>query len=138
MNQTKPRITPRSFFLQLAAVGAFYISAVSFITLLFQYVDVLFPDQLNSYYYDPYSAGIRWAIAALIVIFPLYIWLQRTINNDLEREPEETSGLRKWLTYFTLFIAGITIVVDLICLITLFLGGQITTRFVLKALVVLA
>ena len=37
----------------------------------------------------------------------------------------------------TLFIAGITIVVDLIVLINTFLGGELTTRFVLKVLAVL-
>lgn len=138
MNQTRPRITPRSFFLQLAAVAAFYVSAVSFIALLFQYIDALFPDQLQ-YYYNAYSGGIRWAIAALIVIFPTYIWLQRTANNDLEREPEgESQGLRRWLIYLTLFAAGLSIIIDLISLINVFLGGELTARFVLKALSVLA
>ena len=46
-------------------------------------------------------------------------------------------GVRKWLTYLTLFIAGVTIITDLIILINTFLGGEITARFAFKVLAVL-
>tara|TARA_B100000315_G_scaffold259311_1_gene314859 strand:+ start:138 stop:827 length:690 start_codon:yes stop_codon:yes gene_type:complete len=42
-------------------------------------------------------------------------------------------GVRKWLLYITLFIAGATLVGDLIAIINTFLGGELTTRFLLKA-----
>lgn len=46
-------------------------------------------------------------------------------------------GLRRWLTYLTLFLTGIAIATDLIVLINSFLSGEITNRFVLKVVVVL-
>jgi hypothetical protein len=46
--------------------------------------------------------------------------------------------LRKWLVYFTLFISAITIIIDLVALIYNFLGGDLTTPFVLKVCAVLA
>ena len=42
----------------------------------------------------------------------------------------------QWLIYFTLFIAGVSIIVDLIILVNTFLGGEITIRFGLKILAV--
>src|SRR3989344_2032541 len=131
------KVTPRIFFLYLTAMATLYVSAVSLLVLWFQYIDVLFPDALDQYY-DPYSSAIRYAIASLIIIFPLYLFFTRLINQSIRREPESRDlWIRKWLIYITLFVAGITLVVDLVVLVNTFLGGEITTRFVLKALAVL-
>ena len=48
----------------------------------------------------------------------------------------QRSRIRKWLTYISLVIAGCTLVGDGISLVYNFLGGDLTTRFVLKSLVV--
>ena len=81
---------------------------------------------------------MRWSIASLIIVFPLYIFLSRFINKDLVGNPlKKNLGVRKWLTYLTLFIAGVTIITDLIILINTFLGGEITARFAFKVLAVL-
>ncbi|MEK7154091.1 MAG: hypothetical protein AAB792_00850, partial [Patescibacteria group bacterium] len=41
---------PKDVFINLLSVAALYASIVSFIALIFQYVNVLFPDPLNFYY----------------------------------------------------------------------------------------
>src|SRR3989344_1090537 len=52
--------------------------------------------------------------------------------------PEKNNlSIRKWLIYITLFVAGIAVLGDLIVVLNIFLGGELTTRFVLKILVVL-
>jgi hypothetical protein len=133
----KVRTTPKDFFLHLGIIVALYVSAVSLINLLFGIVDILHPDAL-SYYYDPYSTAIRWSIASLVIFFPVYIFLGWLFNRELVVNPEKKSvGIRRWLTYFTLFITGLTIVIDLVVLLNSFLGGEISTRFVLKVLAVL-
>lgn len=140
MQQTmKVKMTPKDFFLYLGAMVALYVSAVSFLTLLFQYINVLFPDPLESgYYYDPYSSSIRFAIASIFVIFPAYIFLTRLLNSDLRTHPEKSDlWIRKWLIYITLFVGSIAILVDLVMLINTFLGGELTTRFILKVVAVL-
>ena len=72
-------------------------------------------------------------MASLIIIFPLFILFTRLVNNDVRINPEKREGkLRKWLIYITLFIGGVTIAGDLIALINTFLGGELTTRFLLK------
>lgn len=137
MEPQKIKLSPKDFFLYIGAMVTLYASAVAFINLWFEYSNNLFPDALQPYQ-DPYSTLIRIALAALLVIFPLYLFLTRINNQDIRRNPDKRSlPLRKWLIYLTLFIAGITIVVDLITLINYFLGGDITARFVSKVAVVL-
>jgi len=134
----KAKTTAKDFFLYLAAVITLYASVISLISLLFTVINTAFPDKL-AYYTDPYSYGLRIAVATLIVIFPLYLVLMRLVNRDIEMRPERRDiGVRRWLTFLTLFLTGAAIVTDLIVLINTFLGGEISTRFVLKVLVVLA
>lgn len=133
----KIKTTPKDFFLQLGVMAALYVSAVSLINLLFQTIDYAFPDAL-AYYGDPYSGGIRIAIASLVIIFPLFIFLSRLNGKDFATWPEKRElPIRRWLIYLTLFVAGIAVVVDLIALVNTFLSGEITTRFALKILSVL-
>lgn len=140
-NSTQPmgsiRMTPKDFFLQVGIMVALYVSAVSLINLLFQTINYAFPDKL-AYYGDPYSTGIRWAIASLIIIFPLFLVLSRLAARGFAQEPGKRElAIRKWLIYLTLFVAGIAVIVDLIALVNTFLSGEITMRFALKVLTML-
>lgn len=129
--------TPRDFFLYLFSIGTLYFSAVTFITLLFQYINHFFPSP-NAYYYDGTNPAMRFAISALIVAVPLYIFVTRWLNNDLDRNPaKQDFWVRRWLIYITLFATAVTMVVDLVVLLNYFLGGDFTIRFGLKVLSVL-
>ncbi|MCL5017531.1 MAG: DUF5671 domain-containing protein [Patescibacteria group bacterium] len=130
--------SPKYFFLHLLAIIALYMSAAGLITLLFQYINVLFPDPLAYSNYNGIASAIRYAMASLIIIFPVYIFISRMLYREYLAEPEKREyRFRKWLVYFTLFAAGITIITDLIVLIYNFLGGDLSSRFILKILVVL-
>lgn len=135
------KVTPKDFFLWAGAMVALYGSVISFITLLFAYINHAFPDALSGdmyYYYDPYSGAIRFAMASLIVLVPLTIVLLQLIRRDIVRDSGKADlWIRRWALFLTLFIAGATMAIDLITLINYFLGGEITTRFVLKVAVVL-
>lgn len=134
---TKIKMSPKDFFLYVGVMVTLYWSVVSLIMLWFEYINRLFPDPLQAYI-DPFSGAIRFAMASLIVIFPLYIGLTRYLNQGIRKHPEKKElGIRKWLIFLTLFVAGVTVVIDLIVLINVFLGGDLTTRFVLKVFVVL-
>jgi hypothetical protein len=138
--ETKLRTTPRDFFLHLGTIVTLYISSVSLLTLLFQIIYYRFPDALAGAYfgYDPYSGAVRMAIASLVIAFPLFWLISWILNRDYISMPEKKAlGVRRWLVYFTLFIAGVTIMIDLIVLINTFLGGEVTARFALKVLAVL-
>ncbi|MBI5470016.1 hypothetical protein HY968_01690 [Candidatus Kaiserbacteria bacterium] len=133
----KPKVTPKDFFLWAGAMIALYVSVFSLLALLFSYIDRAYPDALN-YNYDPYSSGMRFAIASLIVLFPLFLYLMRLVRKDISRDASKSElWIRRWALVLTVFIAGATVAGDLIALINYFLGGDLTTRFVLKVVVVL-
>jgi len=59
------------------------------------------------------------------------------IARQVGRDPvKRASPVRKWLTYLTLFIAATVLIGDLITLVYNALGGELTTRFLLKVLTV--
>jgi hypothetical protein len=133
----KTKAGPKDFFFWAGAMIALYVSVFSLLALIFNYIDVAFPDSLNAYF-DPYSAGIRIAIASLIVMFPVFLILMHFIRRDIaQNEARKQFWVRRWALVLTIFLAGLTVVVDLITLINTFLGGEVTTHFILKILVVL-
>ena len=135
--ENKIKTAPKDFFVFIGSMIALYASAVSLLNLLFEIINASFPDALN-FSYDRFSSGMRWSIASLLIVFPIYIFLSWFINKDLTDNPlKKNLGIRKWLTYLTLFVAGVTIITDLIMLINTFLGGEITARFAFKILAVL-
>lgn len=135
--QEKVKMNAKDFFLHIASMVALYAAAIALLTLLFQAIDAAFPDQLYQYY-DYYSSGIRFAIATLIIVFPLFLVLSYVIARGYKVEPlKRELGIRKWLTFLTLFVAGAVVIGDLIALLNKFLGGEITSRFAYKVLAVL-
>ncbi len=133
-----PRSTAKDVFSHLFAIVTLYVSVVSFIILGFQYIDVTFPDALSFYYTGALDA-IRGAMASIIVMWPAFVGISWLMQKDAKADPEKREiSIRKWLMYLTLFVTAITIVIDLITLVNYFLNGEITTRFILKVLVVLA
>ena len=133
------KTTPKDFFLNFSTMITLYVSVVSLLTLLFQYINVLFPDPLDSrYLYQGYSGEIRLAIASLIIISPLYLFLSRHLLIDIRTHSEKKDlGVHKWLVYLTLFIGSIAIVADLVVLINTFLNGELSSRFIWKVLAIL-
>jgi hypothetical protein len=131
------KVTPKDFFIWIGAMVALYGSAVALIALLFEYINHAFPDPL-AFYTDPFSDPIRFAMASLIVLVPVAIVLMGLIRKDIGRMPDKADlWVRRWALVLTVFIAGATVVGDLITLINYFLGGDLTTRFILKVVVVL-
>jgi len=137
MDDAAQKISPKNVFLNLLAIMTLYISAGSFIALMFQHINYFFPDVLTDYRPD-LAAGLRWAIAALLIIFPTHMVVSWLLQKEFARSPvERERRLRKWLLYFTLFAAALLIIGDLVTLIYYFLGGDLSTRFILKVFAVL-
>jgi hypothetical protein len=127
---------PRDVFSHLLAIIFLYVIIFNFGALLFHYIDFAFPDFARGDYFNRQS--LRFPIAILVVVFPLYVWLTAFLQGELVKIPEKRDlKVRKWLLYFTLFLTTIVIVADLVSLIFRFLNGDFTIRFLLKVLVVL-
>ena len=128
---------PKDVFMHLLSMIALYISSGSLIAILFQYINLYFPDPLQPIYYSSVAGTIRWTMASLIIIFPIYLAVMNLLNHDYAANPEKRElKIRKWLVYFTLFIAAIIISTDLVTLVYNFLGGDLTARFILKIITV--
>lgn len=131
----RAKAEPKDVFLHLLSIVTLYASAVAFLVMIFQYINVLIPDPLMRGFYQlqSYYGSIRWSISSLIVIFPVYVWAGYYLNKIYSLEPEKRNlRIRKWLLNFTVFAAALIIIGDLVTLIYNFLGGDITSRFVLK------
>jgi len=134
---TVKRNIPRDLFLHLLAIVTLYWSAVSFTTLLWQFINNFFPDVLNTNYLG-ITELIRFGVSSLIIVFPVFILDSWYLNKIYRRESVvRESKIRKWLIYLTLFVAALVIIGDLVGTINMLLGGEVTIRFILKALSVL-
>lgn len=118
------------------------IVATALGTLFFQIINITFPDALdttNWYSESQAMSSIHYAIAALIIGYPLYFLAMRLwFRKFREDEGRTESKLSKWLTYLVLLVTAVTIVGDLITVVFTLLQGEITVRFFLKALTILA
>lgn len=134
--QPVKRNLPRDVFSHLFAIVTLYWSAISFITLCWQYINYFFPDVL--YYSYGYTGAMRFALASLVIVFPLFILVSWFLNKVYTRESGvRESKIRKWLIYLTLFITALVIIGDLVFTVNTFLNGEITARFILKAFSIL-
>ena len=131
--------TAKHFVLQLGSIITLYLSAAFLITLLFSVINLNFPDTLESYWeIESSSSSVRLSIAMLLVFFPTYLVLTRRVNMLRRQETNSTYlGLTKWLMYLSLLVGGGIILGDLVAIILAFLEGELTMRFILKALVLL-
>jgi hypothetical protein len=131
----RPYLSAREAFLYLVMFTTLYLSAYHLGELLFELINRHFPDAAM-----PYQNGrienIRWSVATIIIAFPVFLLLSAKIHRELARQViKRQSAMRRWLTYLTLFVAAVVVIVDLITLVDSVLGGEITLRFVLKVLV---
>ncbi|MCC5887924.1 MAG: hypothetical protein JJT88_15930 [Gammaproteobacteria bacterium] len=127
--------SPREAFLYLVAFSTLYLSAWHFGSLLFHFVDLLFPDPAEGVWRGEFARGrLRWAVAVLLVAFPVFLLVSRQILRELD--PARAGGVGRWLTWLTLFIATLVLLGNLATLIYQLLGGALTLRFLLKVLVV--
>lgn len=134
----RAQVSARDAFWYLLMFGTLYTSAFYLGDLLFGFVNRAFPDDLA--FNDPseyVETGIRWATAALIVAFPVFLFTAWKTGKEVAADPtRRNSAIRKWLTYITLLVAAAAIVIDGITLVFNVLSGELTLRFILKVLVV--
>jgi len=111
---------------------------IGFGNLAFDLIDRWLADSVFSQNQILEAYSVTWSLAALIVAFPLYLLISRAVVRETAAHPEKLdSGIRKWLTYMALVIAAGVFMGDLITVLASLLRGEVTSRFLAKALVVL-
>jgi O-antigen/teichoic acid export membrane protein len=137
----KPYLSAREAFMYLVLFSTLYVSAFNVGSLLFEMIERAFPDtavQRPDYVgYDFSRERVRWAVASLIVSFPVFLFMSRLLARAVGEDPNKrNSKVRRWLTYLTLFVSAGVLIGDLTMMIYNFLGGELGIRFALKAAVV--
>jgi len=130
--------TAKNFVLQLGSLIALYISLSAIATVAFGIINIGFPDEVwSTWRYTGAQDQIRFGIALLIVAFPTYLVLTRLVNQARRKAKGAYLTLTKWLIYLSLLVGGGILLGDFVAVIWTFLNGEITVRFILKALTLL-
>lgn len=128
----RPYLSARDAFMYLVLFSTLYVSAYHLGSLVFTFIERAFPDAAataNEYVVDYTRQRMRWSLASLIVAFPVFVAVSRSLDREIRRDPTKRSSMvRRWLTYLTLFLAAIALVADVISLVYYFLGGELTDR----------
>ena len=134
----QPYLSARDAFLYLLMFTTLYASAFSLGQLIFEFISQAFPDPAaDSFSMASTRETIRWSVSYLVVAFPVFFGISRLIGRDVAADPSKrASRVRRWLTYLTLFIAAAVLIGDVTSLVYNLLGGELTVRFLLKALTV--
>src|SRR5687768_11416310 len=94
----RAQLSARDAYWYLLMFGALYMSAFYLGDLLFGFINLAFPDDLS--YTDRaefVERGIRWATAALIVAFPVFLYAAWKVGRQIAADPtRRNSALRKW------------------------------------------
>ena len=123
-------------FYYLLSFAALIFVGVSVGMIVYSTINKTVPDALNSFI-GSYDAQLKFAISALIIATPIFYFLSSLIIKGLRKgEIEKDSGVRRWLTYFILLVSSLIILGVLISVINSFLSGELTSRFILKAITV--
>ena len=122
------------YLLAFLTLGTWTISLGSVFFLL---IENRFPDPLEPLRTFDFDS-IANNLAALIVAFPIYVFVSWIIAKSVRENPERLeSGVRKWLTYLAMLLVAATLICDLGTFLAYFLRGGLTVRFVLKVVTIL-
>ncbi len=128
----------RDAFLYLLSFSTLATWTSALGSMLFQFIDRWIPDPVSSDQIYGVRTAVTWQMASIAVAFPIFLLVMRTILREAQDRPERLqSGVRKWLTYIALLLTAGTMICDLIWFLNYFLTGELTSRFVLKALTVM-
>lgn len=131
------RNAPKEVFLQVLSMTTLYLTVINVLQILWQALNKWLPDALEMEYgYSAFSNGvIQFALASFIVSFPVFLVTTLALKKMYgENQESATSKLRRYLTYITLFIGSLVMIGDVIAIVTTYLSGELTVRFLLKAL----
>jgi hypothetical protein len=128
----------RDAFFHLLAFCTLAAWTISLGSLLFTLIEQAFPDAVTSVRREIFvMQSIATEIASLLIAFPVYLLVSRSIVRETARRPGVSeSGVTRWLTWLALLIAAGIIIGDLITFVAWLLRGELSVRFVLKVIVV--
>jgi hypothetical protein len=120
------------YLLSLISLGAM---ALGLGIIVFEVLDKVFVDVSNSYFS---MQALKTAFSTLIISTPIYYLCSYLLSKSIRKEDLSLeSSLRKWLIYLILLVTSIVMLVWLVSILNSFLNGEMTIKFILKALTAL-
>lgn len=105
------------------------------VQLCFSLIDIWLTESAAQSYVN--AGSIRWSVATLIVVAPLFLWLHIRAERLSRDDPgHRRAPLRKRFGAIALFIAALVLLGDTVAVVFALLNGDLTAQFVAKALVV--
>jgi succinate dehydrogenase hydrophobic anchor subunit len=132
-----PYVSAKEAFLYLLMFAMLYTAAFNLASLIFNLINLAMPDPAMAPRDQFTRVAIRWSASAVIVSFPVFVYLAVLAARSVRRDPtKRASKVRRWVTYLTLLIAATALICDVTVLVYDLLGGEQTTRGLLKFLTV--
>lgn len=136
----KPVRFARETYLYLMQITSYVVSAIAFLILWFQYLNIWLPDNITDYSYAQNSARdlIRIGLSMLIVSVPILLLVSRSIRRYEAAVPDAPlNSTKQGALYFGAFVASVVAAVTLMATVYTGLNGEATLRFLLKVLAIL-
>lgn len=136
--ETKTKTKALDVFVYLGIAISLVWSVTNLLQIVFTAIDRKFIDIINTgVYVDVYNSDVRFAVASLVVMFPIFLGLSWYVAKDLKKFLYKRDlMIRKTMMYLTLFITICTLIGTLVSVIYTYLGGNLSTSFGLKALAI--
>ncbi|MCE0506798.1 DUF5671 domain-containing protein [Roseivivax sp. GX 12232] len=132
-----PALGAREAFLYALMFLSLGVSIGYLVTLGFSLIGRWFPDPADAPRYGGFSGTMRWAIANLVIFVPLFLLLDRRMVTNRQGDPAGArSRSRAWLGHVLLLLAAAALIGDAVAVLYAFLSGELTPRFLAKALLV--
>lgn len=124
-----------AFYYILSLVALIFVG-ISVGMIAFSIIDLNVFDPLSyGSYRGDNNSSLKFAISALFIAAPIYYFMLSLIARGLKKEEiEKESAIRRWLTYFIILVSSLIILGVFIGVINNFLSGELSARFILKAL----
>jgi hypothetical protein len=103
--------------------------------ILFQIINKNIVDVVSQYSGRYVAESLRFGISALLISAPVFYFTANKIYKNLfSGNLKKDSAIRKWLSYLILLISSVVMTVWLMITVNSFLNGELTSKFILKAL----
>lgn len=105
------------------------------VQLCFGLIDIWLDEETP--YRSVSTSSMRWSMATLIVVAPLFLWLHIRAEGLSRDDPgHRRAPLRKRFGAISLFLAALVLLGDAVAVVFALLNGEMTAQFLAKAIVV--
>lgn len=135
-----PLTLPKESYLYFMQVAFYTITAVAFLILWFQYINLWLPDPQNadSYMIASVRSLIRTGLSMLIVSLPVFLGVSWLIGrHEATQVDAPQNALKQGFVYLGAIVASVTAAITLMVTVYEGLSGEATSKFFLKIFAIL-